>query len=286
MTLGLLVTTAGVLSGGCASTGETGTRDAVTENVGNYSAPPGGVEKPRVGVPPFAVETEGSGFSFSGRDLEGVAADQMTTLLFRTDRFSVIERAQLEQLLREQDLEGIVRPGELARMGQVRGVDYLLIGKITGFRVRTDRTSQGGGLSRGWVSDQIGGITGGVNQDRVTISTELGVDIRLVNPETGEVKVAEFSDFRREDTAESMGINVAGVGAEGDAEIRIDEDDAGKVLRLAFDDAIRKMLPRLDRMLRNDHAAAAATQPAADDGDTARGSYRSRCGAQLAAGAR
>ncbi|MEX1017673.1 MAG: CsgG/HfaB family protein [Phycisphaeraceae bacterium] len=291
--MGVIVATAGVLSGGCATTGESGARDQVTANVGNYPMGPSGVDRPRVGVPPFSVETEQRGFSVSEHELDDLAADQMTTLLFRADRFSVIERAQLDQLLREQNLEGIVEPGELARMGRIRGVDYLLLGKVTAFRIRTDRTSQDAGVKRGWVSEQIGGITGGVRQDRVTVSTELGVDIRLVNPETGEVVVAEFSDFKREDTAESMGIDVAGVGAGGDADMRINADDAGKVLRLAFDDAIKKMLPRVDRMLRDKHAAGGATAAAAPTGADAGGEaestaakFCSQCGTELAAGAR
>src|SRR5438309_1770615 len=112
---------------GCASTGESAGADTkLVANVGNYPPGPSGVNKPRVGVPPFKVTT-GGGFS-GGKDLNDLAADQMNTLLYKTRRFDVIERTQLKKLLDEQNLEGIVKPGELAKPAQVRGVDFLLIG--------------------------------------------------------------------------------------------------------------------------------------------------------------
>ena len=65
---------------GCASTGESAGADTkLVANVGNYPPGPSGVNKPRVGVPPFKVTT-GGGFS-GGKDLNDLAADQMNTLL-------------------------------------------------------------------------------------------------------------------------------------------------------------------------------------------------------------
>jgi curli biogenesis system outer membrane secretion channel CsgG len=273
--------------GGCASVGETGQRDQATADVGNYSPAPGGVEKPRVGVPPFSVKGQSQQVQVSKPRLQNMAADQMTTLLFQTDRFNVIERAQLEQLLREQDMEGIVKPGEMAARGQVRGVDYLLLGKITGFRVKVDRTSQEAGVRQGWVADQLEGITGGFSKNKTRISTELGVDIRLVDPSSGQVHVAHFSDYKRVDSAESMGLDIAGVGASGDADVRIKEDDAGKVLRLAFDDALKKAMSQIDQMLRNRHGGGSnmagnnqgqVQQTSGSSGSSSGGSFCPNCG--------
>src|SRR5258708_5066457 len=153
---------------GCSSSKETASRDTLTANVGQYPAGPSGVNKPRVGVPPFQVQA-GSGFG-GGGDLNGLAADQMTTLLDQTDRLRVIERAQLQKLLDEQNLEGIVKPGELAKQGQVRGVDYLLLGKVTNLRVKNEKKGNGFGLA------QIGGVInlGGpaTKNSETTLTTE------------------------------------------------------------------------------------------------------------------
>ncbi len=291
----------GLIATGCASTGEAGARDDVTVNVGNYPSAPSGIERPRVGIPPFSVDVDSGHYDFRTQRLDDIAADQMSTLMLATNRFRVIERSQLNQLLHEQNLEGIVEPGELAETGRVRGVDYLLIGKVTAFRVRIDRTDEEAGVG-GQVRDRLlDGWGGDVRRSRASISTELGVDFRLVDPETGEVYVAEFTDFKREDTAESMGIDVAGVGASGDADIEITEDDAGKVLRMAFDDALHKAMPRIDQILRQRHSEATepvtqqqhqqptgearTTQPAAEQ-QPATPRFCGQCGHELSAGAR
>ena len=236
---------------GCSHSSESASRDTLTANVGQYPPAPSGVNKPRVGVPPFNVQAQGS---MSGGDLNSLAADEMTTLLDQSDRFKVIERAQLQKLLDEQQLEGIVRPGELAKPANVRGVDYLLIGKVTNLRVKKENKGNNFGLA------QIGGIvnTGGadVNNKETVITTECGVDIRLVDPSTGELLTSNFSEFKRTDQASSMGVSILGANAQSNADIQISQDDKGKILRLALDDALRKSLPKIDQFLRHQPAKA------------------------------
>ena len=61
----------------------------------------------------------------------------LTTELANSDRFSVIEREQLELVLKEQELgaSGGVTAESAARMKQLLGVDYLITGKVTEFVV-------------------------------------------------------------------------------------------------------------------------------------------------------
>ena len=244
---------------GCSSSKESASRDTLTQNVGMYPPGPSGVDKPRVGVPPFQVQA-GSGFGGGGGDLNNLAADQMTTLLDQTERFRVIERAQLQKLLDEQNLEGIVKPGELAKQGQVRGVDYLLLGKVTNLRVKHEKKGNGFGLA------QIGGMVnmGGadVKNDETVITTECGVDIRLVDPTTGELLLSNFSEYKKTDSAKSMGLAILGANAQSKADIQLSEDDKGKILRLALDDAVRKSLPKLDKFLKNQPSKTADASPA------------------------
>lgn len=232
---------------GCSHSSESASRDKLTANVGQYPPAPSGVNKPRVGVPPFGVQAAGS-FA-SGSDLNSLAADEMTTLLDQSDRFHVIERAQLQKLLDEQNLEGIVRPGELAKPANVRGVDYLLVGRVTNLRVKQEKKGNNFGLA------QVGGLinTGGadVKNNETVITTECGVDIRLVDPSTGELMTSNFSEFKRTDSASSMGVSILGANAQSNADIQMSEDDKGKILRLALDDALRKSLPKIDKFLRN-----------------------------------
>jgi hypothetical protein len=46
-----------------------------------------------------------------------------------------------------------------------------------------------------------------------------------------------------------MGVDILGANAEAGSDIQIDDDNKGKILRLAIDDAIRKALPKIDRVL-------------------------------------
>ncbi len=226
----------------CATSSESASSDTLTTNVGQYSMAPMGIQRPRVGVPPFSV---------SGQDakaeMNDTAADQLSTLLVRSQRFVVIERAQLDQLLAEQDLEGIVQDGELAAAGQVRGVDYLMIGKVSNLRTKVERKKSGFGLGK------IGGVIGvgaaDWEKEDVSVTTDCGVDLRLVSATTGEIAVANFSEFKRTDNAAAMGLEILGFDADAEAEIEITEDDYGKIMRLALDDAVRKMLPELDQFL-------------------------------------
>ncbi len=233
----------GCFADGLLAFGRDASPDTLTANVGVYPPGPSGVYHPRVGVPPFEVTTgEGMG---GGGDINDLAADQMTTLLDQTNRFSVIERAQLQKLLNEQGLEGVVRSDQQARGAQVKGVDYLLIGKVTNLRVKKQETSNTFNL--GEVTNEVGGAA--VSNSGVSIKTDCGVDIRFVNPNTGELMCSNFSEFSRTDSASSMGLAILGASASSGADIQLSDDDKGKILRLALDDAIKKSLPKLDNFL-------------------------------------
>lgn len=278
------------LAGGCASSSESAGKQTLTADVGRYSAPPAGIDKPRTGVPPF--ESTGSG---SSAELNKIAADQLSTLAVNSERFDVIERAQLEQLLKEQGLQGVVRPDELAQAGKVRGVDFLLLGKVSNLRVKAEQSSRGFGL--GNISLPGGGGVGAFDFKKKdsTITAECGVDLRLVDATSGKVEAAQHSDYKRTDTIGAFGVEVLGVGAEADANLKIDEDNKGLILRLALDDALREMLPKVDKALLArarekkaavPEAASATADPGAATPGAQGAKFCSNCGGQLAAGAK
>ena len=83
-------------------------------------------EKVRIAVMNFE---NNSTWSYWGDNLGRAAADELVTQLFRTGLFSIIERAQLEGLLAEQDLgaSGAVDSSTAARIGQLLGVHGLAL---------------------------------------------------------------------------------------------------------------------------------------------------------------
>lgn len=245
--LSLSALAVGLFLTACETSSTSVQRDTqATTQVGQYSPPPAGIQPPRVGVPPFEVDRRQG----ATENMNEVAADILTTLATNTGRFRVIERAQLTQLTREQGLEGIVQWDEVAEMGQVRGVDYLILGKVTNFRVQASASR--GGVGIGQTRLPFGGALGAFDfRNRSSrINVEVGVDLRVVDPETGEVLAANFSEFDREDSIRGFGVEILGVRAEADANLEVSEDDQGRILRLALDDALRKMLPAVDNALR------------------------------------
>ncbi len=272
----------------CQTTSESAGKNELATHVGTYSPPPPGLVRPRVGVPPMGVASDASA------GMEVLAADQLSTLLVRTDRFEVVERSQLQSLLDEQDLEGIVAEGELARPAQVRGVDYLLLGKVTNLRTKATRTGSNAGLGQ-IINFAAGEVTGGVgamdfDSEKVEMRVDCGVDLRLVDPTTGTVLDAALSEYTRTDTASAFGVQVLGVGADASAEIEMSDDDRGLILRLALDDAVRKMLPTLDRKLlarsrdlQEAPATAATATPDATPASTSSAvAFCVKCGTQAA----
>jgi curli biogenesis system outer membrane secretion channel CsgG len=164
----------------CTSSSESANRDQMTAMVGIYEPPGPGVVRVRAGVPAFQKSDKLTG------DMAEVAADQLVSLMVNTERFDVVERNQLEALLKEQGLEGIVRSGELAQPAQVRGIDLMLLGKVTNFRVKAEKTSKGFNLG----SIPIPGTRGAlglfdINDKNSKIQVDVGVDLRLVDPTTG-----------------------------------------------------------------------------------------------------
>ena len=113
-----------------------------------------------------------STWAWWGDNLGRAAADELATQLVQTGKFTVIERAQLDAILQEQNLgaSGAVTSATAAKVGKLLGVQLLLTGSITAFSIK--RTSIG-----------MRGIGGSYS------NAESKVDARLVNTETGEVMI-------------------------------------------------------------------------------------------------
>ena len=128
----------------------------------------GAQEKPRVAVIAFENRSQ-----WWAQDLGNLAADQLTTRLVNAGPFTVLERQQLAAVLEEQGfhLTGQVDPDQLAEIGRIAGVDYLITGSVTQFSI--DQTTT-----------RIMGRDVGYTNAR----TELNV--RAFNTTTAEITVA------------------------------------------------------------------------------------------------
>lgn len=125
--------------------------------------------KPRIAVITF----DNKSGMWSG-SLDDLAPNMLVTHLVRSDRFSVMERDRLDEILREQNLgvSGQVTPESAARIGRLLGVDFLITGTITKFTVEQRRAQFVVGSARRTVA-------------------ETTLHVRAFNTTTGEIVFSE-----------------------------------------------------------------------------------------------
>jgi len=116
-----------------------------------------------------------------GHNIGQGVADMLVTSLVESQKFIVIERAELDEILKEQGLgqTGLVTPQSAAKVGQLLGLQRIITGSITEFGSKQDKV--GGG---------IGGFDIGVS----TTTARVAVDLRIVNVNTGEIVMAKSAE--------------------------------------------------------------------------------------------
>ncbi|HWC01557.1 MAG TPA: CsgG/HfaB family protein, partial [Methylomirabilota bacterium] len=88
--------------------------------------------KARIAVSQFKDKT-GKGW-WTGAIGDGMA-DMLATALFHSNRYIVLERQQVSDVLREQDLgaAGRIKKGTEAAIGEIEGAELLITGAVTEF---------------------------------------------------------------------------------------------------------------------------------------------------------
>jgi curli biogenesis system outer membrane secretion channel CsgG len=174
-------------------------------------------DEPVLGVAEFKNES-GAGWwgGGVGWDLSGMLANELASI----GAFRVVERSNLEAVLNEQDLgaSGRVRPDTAARIGQLTGAEYIVLGTITAYDEQTRST--GGGISFRGIG--IGG--------RKT-EAYLAVDLRVVDANNGEIAYARTIEGR----AGGGGINLSAYrGGFGGNLSNYEDTPAGEAIRAAL----------------------------------------------------
>ncbi len=158
--------------------------------------------KARLAVGKFTDKTAKGGWSGGWMGMFGVGwpqigdgmRDMLTTALFNTNRFIVLEREQLNEVLAEQDLgvSGRVKQGTEAPTGEVYGAELLITAAVTEF--------EGSSKGAGGITRMLGvGVGGGMKEAHVAI------DIRIIDTKTSQIVAAASV----EGEAKSFGIGGA-----------------------------------------------------------------------------
>lgn len=147
----------------------------------------------RIAVARFENKTGESG-RWWNRSIGDGMADMLTTALFQSGRFIVLERGALDDVMAEQDLgaSGRVRGDTAAAIGEIEGAELMVVAAVTEFS--EDASGTRGSVGGGRLGRVIGGIAGG------TSSAHMAIDLRIIDTETSRILAAtsvegEAKDF-------------------------------------------------------------------------------------------
>jgi curli biogenesis system outer membrane secretion channel CsgG len=146
--------------------------------------------KARIAVSRFTDKT-GKGW-WTGEIGDGMS-DMLATALFNSNRYIVLERQQLSDVLAEQDLAaaGRIKPETAAPIGQVEGAELLITGAVTGYEPGS--SGFGAGIGGG------GGILGGYKK------SYLAIDVRVIDAKTSRILAATTVEGSSTDIAGGIG---------------------------------------------------------------------------------
>jgi curli biogenesis system outer membrane secretion channel CsgG len=148
----------------------------------------GKADKPRIAVLEFKNKADNQWWYHGGAE---AAQDVFVTELVKSGKFRVVEREQLEALMKEKGLtlSGDVDPKTAVRVGKLLGVNYLLTGAVTEYG-NTDVSGGGGGVFAG---------------KRKFVAA---LNARIIDTSTGEIAWAD--EASQEES--SVRVSVFGVG--------------------------------------------------------------------------
>ena len=127
--------------------------------------------------------------------------EMMVTALFNTNRFIVLERQAIQDVMLEQDLgaSGRVKTQTAAPIGQLEEAELLVYGVVSEFRMG----ASGGGLNLALPNLPFG-IGGG------TSNTHMAIDVRAVDMVTGRILFATRVEGKAADYDVGVGTRIGG----------------------------------------------------------------------------
>ena len=184
--------------------------------------------KKRLAVLDFEVKAKGA-----PRDAGSGLSEMLITALVESERFTVVERTRLDEILREQRLgiTGAVNPKTAAQIGKLIGAQLLIKGVITEFEESKQKLG-GGGIS-------LGGVAVGVEQVRGYVA----MDIRGFDTLTGTILFSHRVEGEVKRTGVG-GVVFKGGMAIGGADFK--KTALGEACRKAVNDAVNFIIKKME----------------------------------------
>lgn len=171
--------------------------------------------KLRVGIVDFVNKS-----SYGAGRLGSSASDILTTELFKTGAFIVVERTQLKQVLGEQALgqTGAVSSETAAQAGRVLGLNALVTGSISQFGVST------------------GGADYRIYKQKVQ-TAKCTVDVRVVDASTGQLYFADSGKGEFEKKSQE----VLGLGTQAGYDETLGQEALRSAITKFMDNLVQKL---------------------------------------------
>ncbi len=201
---------------------------------------PGFAGKKRVAVLDFEFGTVQQWWSGNWDIGKGIS-DLIVTELVTDGTYSVIERSRLDAILAEQNFSNSDRasPATAARIGEILGVDAIIVGSITQFGTEQKDNRVGAALGR-WGGVGAGKV--GTSKGKATVA----IDARVVDVHTAEILAVAKGLGESSRSGLLLGGFGAGRGGFGAAEIDMSSSDFREtILGEAVQEAVTELSSRL-----------------------------------------
>ena len=193
-----------VLAVGLATTGAAGAADppkAGAPDIQSVQAEKYDGPKARIAVKDFEDKMSSSGHYRA--EYGGGMRDMLTTALFQTNRYIVLEREKLGAVVDEhkQGKSDLFRKEATVPPGELEGAELLITAAITGF---DPGAGGGGGNVSGLIPGRVGGMLGGLGGGYK--KAVIAMDLRVIDIRTGRVVAATNAQGEATTFAGSVGL--------------------------------------------------------------------------------
>lgn len=165
---------------------------------------------------------------------EGLS-EMLVSELFKTGRYTMVERAALSDVVKEQELgqTGLVKRETATKVGELLGAQLLVAGAVTEF----EATSGGGGGGFGF---------GGFALALKTNAAHVAVDIRLVDSTNGQILKSFSAAGKAQESGLAFAGNVRGTQFGSDA---FQKTPLGQATREAISKAVNFICAEMDSVV-------------------------------------
>jgi curli biogenesis system outer membrane secretion channel CsgG len=173
-------------------------------------------------------------------------AEMLGNALFATNRYIVLERQALDDVLGEQDLgaSGRVKQQTAARIGEIEGADLLIMGTITEFEPGASGASgekESSFKLPGRVRREVGDVLGSIKLGGGVKKSHLAIIVKVVDARTGRRLASEQIEGTATDIEGMTGLSG---GVLSGAFSGYSKTPMEKAIRIAIDEAVKLIVAK------------------------------------------